>query len=98
MVRCLQTLRSPRTCPLCRRGFHLTRAARLHVDLATEDHVVPSVEESEARRFEERIAHFAASGDVANDECRAAIEEVSLWLENTPVDAVSHYRRSSMLW
>lgn len=34
--RCLQNLRVPRTCPLCRGAFHLLRAVRVHVEIADE--------------------------------------------------------------
>lgn len=87
--RCLSTL-SPRTCPLCRRPFHLTRACKLHVDIADSEHgyYVLSPTEIEARNLEEQIAHVSRE-DATDDECRSVIEQSIGWLEGAPSDSVS---------
>lgn len=93
----MQTL-SPRTCPLCRQRFNLSRAYKLHVDYDYDVEEgsssgrgghLPSIEK-EARRLEGELA--AVSGDFNGDDddgdCRRVIEEVVAWLDGFSLETV----------
>lgn len=87
--KCLSTI-TPRTCPLCRRPFHLTRACKLHVDVADAEHgyYVLSATELKARKLEEQVA-YASTEDVVDDDCQSVIDKSLAWLEGAPSDSVS---------
>ena len=93
--RCLQNLRVPRTCPLCRAAFHLTRAVKVHVDIASEDSpLVLTRDEVEAQRLEGKLAETASCPSTVDPvvdippDCVEVIEEAQSWLEGIPSDQV----------
>ena len=75
-------------CPLCRRPFVIERIRKLHVDIAPEDQeLFQSAIDIEERQFEDRII-TVSSDSVPDDEAQSAIEEILMWLETRPSDAV----------
>ncbi|KAI5122836.1 hypothetical protein M0805_003131 [Coniferiporia weirii] len=96
--RCLQNLRIPRTCPLCRAAFHLARAVRVHIDLASDELAQAALtpEEQTARDFEERLGQ-ASADDAAGSACRAVVDEALGWLEGAPADQHQTLRASLSL-
>ena len=85
---CLNNLVT-RTCPLCRKPFHLSRAVRVHIDLTTEDmSYILTADEVEARQYEGRILR-AAGDDVMDENCQTTIEEAVEWLRERSPSAVS---------